>query len=103
MFSNKIIHCETYEEALEIWNMFDSSFYSPGYFTEESFEAWNKPDHEGFAFEVEVDDGIVNFGYFDYFKAEHSYSTYEIVEASDLLGTAEVFSEDFSLESLLGG
>ena len=64
MLSNKIIHCETYEEALEIWDMFDS---------------------------------------FDYFKAEPSYSTYDILEASDLLGTSEVFSEDFSIEDLLGG
>lgn len=103
MLSNKIIHCETYEEALEIWSMFDSSFYPTGYFTEQKFEDWAEPDREGFAFEVEAEDGIVNFGYFDYFKAEPSFSTYEILEASDLLGTAEVFSEDFSIEDLLGG
>lgn len=103
MLSNKIIHCETYEEALEIWSMFDSSFYPTGYFTEQKFEDWAEPDREGFAFEVEAEDGIVNFGYFDYFKAEPSFSTYEILEASDLLGMDEVFSEDFSIEDLLGG
>ena len=103
MLSNKIIHCETYEEALEIWNMFDGGSYPTGYFTECKFEEWANPDRKGFAFEVEADDGIVNFGYFDYFKAEPSFSTYEILEASDLLGAAEVFVEAFSLEFLLGG
>lgn len=103
MLSNKIIHCETYEEAISIWNMFENRFYSTDYFDEHKFDEWSEPSREGFAFEVEADDGITNFGYFDYFKAGSEYSTYEILEASDLLGTAEVFAEDFSLEFLLGG
>lgn len=109
MFIGQVVRCKTFEEALEVWCMYYSGYAPFGhryasfeYFTEEKFDKFDDPLRGGFAFVIR-ENKIANFGVYTAFKKNCEDGYYEIVETSDLLGTSEVFSEDFSIEDLLGG